>query len=143
MFKSCQKRHGIQSWACYSDDGSICSRKKTESPNHPNHKGGRPPNAKLPSTETLRELLLTMTYEQIAKLYGCSRHTVSERVRSAGLSGISPHGHKKLASTVHHVRVEDEFDPVKCSWARRPMGKPFGGPGWHAVGTLFAMRAGE
>jgi hypothetical protein len=82
-------------------------------------------------------MLLTMTHEQIAEKCEVTRHTVSNWVARASLKG--PHG-KHKASTGHEARVVAEFDPLGCAWLRKPMGKPFGGMGWHNFSGIERAR---
>ena len=57
-----------------------------------------------PEVEVVAEWLKTMTYEEIGERVGVHKYGVYKWLRNHGLVGKA-----KRASSVHHVRVADEF----------------------------------
>lgn len=76
------------------------------------------PKQVLPTAEELSELIKTMTYDQIAARYKVSRSMIWACMRRYGLRSETGHAKRKLASSTHHERVQDEFDATQIRWLR-------------------------
>ncbi len=92
---------------------------------------------KRPPRDDLAEKCETHTINDLADEYGVVQSTVYSWLADYGLE--CQKGKRRYPPRM------DEWKEIRDSalWMRKPIGKPWGGAGWHSIGTLFAMRAGE
>ncbi len=92
---------------------------------------------KRPEKHQLEPLCSTHSVGDIADEFGVAASTVYDWLDAFGL--------KALDGRRRHPPKMEEWAEIRHSalWVRKPLGKPWGGAGWHAIGTLHAMRAGE